>query len=112
MRERTLDEAVELTGELWTWLLETGAEYKDDWPEWYKYGYTNSHCFLCEYTWQKGGEESLPCTTYCPLAKGKRMYECQKRGQPYYRWRECKTKAGRQRNARKLLDMLEVTNGC
>lgn len=52
--------AIELCIELWTWLAETGAKHKSQWPEWSKYlkyniprnSGTYHECWLCEYAYQ------------------------------------------------------------
>lgn len=59
--------ALEICLELWTWLAETGGEYKEDWPEWEKYGYMKHNCPCCEYTKKRVRGDSYSHCLWCPL---------------------------------------------
>ena len=50
----TKRKALEISKELWTWLAETGEEFKQDWPGWKKYGKMIHYCPCCEYVGQQG----------------------------------------------------------
>lgn len=57
----TKKKAKEICIELWTWLAETGNNYKGDWPGWNKYGRMQGDCPFCEYdTRHLGACDSCP----------------------------------------------------
>ncbi len=101
--------AIKITIQLWTWLKETGSEYKDEWPGWGKikkeYGKNFlSACPLCEY-----GEQinrAFDRCTYCPYSKQYRR--CWKEPSLYVKWRRATRKRDRQRYAGQFLEQLKT----
>ena len=46
----TKKKAIEISIELWTWLVETGRGHKQEWDGWDKYGEMVDECALCEFS--------------------------------------------------------------
>ena len=106
----TRKKAIEISIELWTWLAETGSEYKDDWVGWNKYGALDDDCALCAYQWQQSKANKRvyrydECPS-CPYFK-KYRYRCMGERSPYIGWDE--TSGGDKVEDRKLyaLEFLE-----
>ena len=64
----TRKKAISISIELWTWLAETGSEYKHEWPGWKKYGAMVLACPFCEYSRQRNklALYDAGLNTYCP----------------------------------------------
>ena len=102
----TKKRAIEKSIELWEWLAETGEEWKKEWSGWDGAKAFND-CFLCEYTLGLSSFVfDLECKEYCPLAKGKRQFQCDKTTQPYHHWCEAKTAQTRKKYAKLFLEQL------
>jgi hypothetical protein len=87
--ELTREQAIRLSREgLWTWLAETGAEFKEDWPEWDKYGYILGRCFLCECVGYDSENAKINCFE-CPYYQ--KYGYCIQDDSPYNKWDHSKT---------------------
>ncbi|KKK90964.1 hypothetical protein LCGC14_2717710 [marine sediment metagenome] len=98
----TLKKAILISIELWTWLAETGEEYKREWSGWIKYGEMSFDCALCEYGERKDGDNRcVHCPYYLKFGK------CFNEGQPYRKWADTDTPKTRKKYASLLLAQLE-----
>ena len=99
---RNEKKALDITIELWEHLVETGNEFKGDWPKWEEYGWMLADCPLCAYYRPRGGNN---CRT-CPLAdrEAKGNYGCW--GYSFGLWFSAKTKRTRKKYAKLFLEEL------
>jgi len=63
----TAKKAIDISIELWTWLAETGAKEKKEWPQWEKYGKMMFDCPLCEYSSQRESKNKRAYLIKCLL---------------------------------------------
>lgn len=94
----TKKKALEICIELWTWLAETGSEYKFDWPGWKEYGDIWAHCPCCEY--QKQNPVSN-CLIFSGI-NGK--CTCTKEDSVYTKWNSAGTST-RKEYAQQIVDL-------
>lgn len=101
----TRKKAIELCISLWTWLAETGAKFKSEWPEWEKYerNICWSHCWYCEYSNRRCKNTVGVNCKKCPL--GGKSFEC---NDLYYgKWKEAETPRTRKKYAKLFLEQIE-----
>ena len=79
----TKKRAIDLSIELWTDLAETGKR-KEDWPRWNEFDYVQSHCFLCEYGFQRRKIRWRMSCDRCPYFN--EFGRCDKNGTLYDKW--------------------------
>lgn len=96
----TIKSAIELSIELWTWLAETGEEFKSEWDGWGKYGEADNDCFLCEYDKRN--------KTYCESCPyNEKFGVCTNVNTPFENWWLSKTTEDRKKYARQFLEQLK-----
>lgn len=100
----TKKKAIEISIELWTWLAETGAEYKWDWSDWGKYGKMHSSCAFCEYS-QRQAKLSEGRCDYCSYYQ--QFGGCCLAGTPYDNWDVAETDETRKKYAGQFLEQLK-----
>lgn len=113
-KELTKREALRICGELWDWLAKTGAECKDDWPGWDKYGEMENNCPCCTYSNQSYvfPDYFFSCKN-CPIKWISNKYknssnyddfypDCQQDPSPFHKWEEADNKEERKAAARKV----------
>lgn len=101
----TYRKAKRLHIKLWTWLAETGASCKDEWPEAEKYELDTilNKCFLCEAT--KNEDNEVVCEI-CPLYKEQGCY-CAYPESLYSKWGRAKTKRTKRKYAALIVDVVK-----
>lgn len=100
----TKKKAIELSIELWTWLAETGEEFKSLWSGWDKYGEPDNDCFLCEYQ----GRHETKSTEACSLCPYYKIFgDCTNANMPYENWWSAETIEDRKKYAREFLEQLK-----
>ena len=60
----TKRKALEITTELWQWMVENPGNLKYQWPGWEKYGEMYGACACCEYVVRHDHKHTC---TFCPL---------------------------------------------
>ncbi len=99
----TEEEALQITLDLWTWLAETGARDKDEWPGWKNHDNWQGEddcalCTLCNET-----DRSQGCLL-CPYWRA--FGPCGFSTGPYNRWFRARSDTGRKRNAAIIRDRI------
>lgn len=109
----TKKKAIEITKELWEYLVETGRESKHNWPGWKKYGEMAGECSCCEYAvraWER--HESDDFCELCPLygqwnGQDSCISDDEDSPTPYDDWYDATTKAARKQAAQKIVDICD-----
>lgn len=97
----TKKKAIEIAIELWTWLAETGCEWKIEWTEWDKYGEMENDCPLCECS----GSDCDGCSYH--LQFGNCEHQVGKELTIFDRWNYAKTPKTRKKYAKLFLEQLK-----
>ena len=96
--------AIDRTIELWTWLAETGKEWKRDWHGWQdnggQYGRNRYSCFLCEFI---GGMRDCPLCPYCQKFGRCMDLRHLKPHNPFEKWARARTPRTRKKYAKLVL---------
>lgn len=101
----TKEKAIEIAIELWTFLAETGEQFKRSWPGWEKYEAMDCHCPLCEYAYREALRTEKSQCFFCPYDK---MFGgCCYKGSPYDMWEGVKTKRAKKKYASLFLEQLK-----
>jgi hypothetical protein len=103
----TLKEAIELTLEMWSYLVEhPEIKYKSSLPKelWDKIKNMATKCPVCEYD---NFEANGDCET-CPLALSKTGWICISKNHPYSAWFNAITEEDRKESATAIVKMLEA----
>ena len=98
----TKKQAIDWSIELWEFLAETGSAYKHLWPKWEELGKAKNDCFLCEYSFPKGGSilDGSECDK-CPLEWG--LYGCEDNEESaYFKWLDWATNKKERKEYAKL----------
>ena len=82
--ELTKKKAIGISIKLWTWMRDTGSEYKWKWPGWENYGHMQDDCALCEYTLPSHVCDDCPISCFSSAFHG---------------WRTAKNKDERKKHA-------------
>ncbi|MEE8471107.1 MAG: hypothetical protein V3S51_07240 [Dehalococcoidia bacterium] len=101
----TRKKAISISIELWTWLAETGSEYKSLWSGWLEYGHMLAHCPLCEYGRRREDKGGKTTCSYCPYRK--KHGGCYSSRDNYARWLVAETSQQRKLHAKAFLAQLE-----
>lgn len=104
----TKKKAIEISIELWTWLVETGSDEKFMWSGWEKYGQMLNDCALCEYGGRRALRTAIDCACdFCPYSQ--KFEECCNEAEdtPYDKWEEATDKAERKKYATEFLEQLK-----
>lgn len=99
----TKKESIKRTEELWTWLAETGEEYRVLWPSWNHYSIPSHGGYLCDYASEKSKLESFFCGK-CPYFQ--KFGDCTRFDSPYSGWVNAETIDERKKYAKLLLEEL------
>lgn len=100
----TKEQAIDYSIELWEWLAETG-KYKEDWPEWGKFGKVDSHCFLCGYdTYSQAMLKDEADDCICPY--NDKFGGCADEDTPFQLWCSAETIKERKKYAKLFLEQL------
>ena len=105
----TRKNVIAICKELWTWMADTGSNFKEDWPGWKKYNDMLHNCPFCQYANQQG--QHNPYNRYCPACPyWKKFGYCEDNGKPYALWFDVMldgTESKRKEHARAFLTQLE-----
>jgi hypothetical protein len=80
----TRKKALEICVELWTWLSQDEARYKEGWPGWRKYGHMTNRCPCCEY--HAGHKYRDVCPIWGKCWNNKDQISCIADNAPFHRW--------------------------
>ncbi len=103
-------EALQITHDLWSWLAETGREWKDEWPGWKgrKRWAGDTNCALCTFSEKTADAATLNSRGgRCRICPWWRVYRnCGNVRSPYSQWNEAEADATRKRNAGIIRDRI------
>lgn len=98
----TRKQAIKLHREMWSWLAETGAKCKSNWPRFKDLYETAGYCFCCEFEEIHKGHY---CGATCILVWPPDDRGCSEQNDPFTKWYSAKTKKTRQKYARIIAEL-------
>ena len=105
----TKRKALEITAELWQWMVENPGNLKYQWPGWEKYGEMYGACACCEYARRHSHgpikDNCVPCPLYGKWSKEEHSI-CD--DGPYADWERSKSSKARTKHALAIVELCKT----